>query len=277
MKRLLVTRRRELTRSVRSLVVRRLRANASGHPILANSIPKAGTHLLTSCLSLLPGITDSGLRGRGQVVDRRLETQLRMVGGGCFMPMHLTFSDERAQLLSDVGFKMVLIIRDPRDIVVSHFHYVSYRSRRHRLHAYYTSLPDDQTRLMVSITGILEPQNDPIVRLPDIDSRSRAFLTWKDHGACVVKFENLVGPHGGGTSEAQEKEICTLAEYLGVDYSEETIKHIARNVYDPQSATFRKGSTGDWKNHLTREHKEAFKQIAGQLIVDLGYEQDQEW
>ena len=61
MTKFLLTRQRELTRWIRSLLVNRLRANASGPRILANSIPKAGTHLLIRCLTLLPGITDSGL------------------------------------------------------------------------------------------------------------------------------------------------------------------------------------------------------------------------
>lgn len=277
MRRLLLTRQRELTRSVRSLLVSRLRADTAGHRILANSIPKAGTHLLTRCLSLLPGITDSGRRIRGHVVDDRLEAQLRKVGEGRFMPAHLTYSDERAQLLADLGFKMALITRDPRDIVVSHFHYVTYGSRRHRLHAYYNSLPDDHTRLMVSITGVLEPRHDTAVRLLDIDRRCRAFLTWADHGTCVVRFEDLVGLHGGGSYEAQHREIERLAEHVGVELDESAIGRIASRVYDPKSSTFRKGSTGDWKNHMTPEHRAAFKRIAGRLLVDLGYERDQEW
>ena len=193
------------------------------------------------------------------------------------MPVHLTYSDERAQLLANLGFRMALIIRDPRDIVVSHFHYVTYGSRRHRLHAYYASLSDDQTRLMVSIKGVLEPQDDPAVRLLDIDRRCRAFLTWIDHGACVVRFENLVGPHGGGSHEAQRKEIHRLAEHARVELDEQAIERIASRVYHPTSSTFRKGHTGDWKNHLTPEHKTAFKRVAGQLLIDLGYERDQEW
>ena len=277
MRRLLPTRQRELIRPVRRLLVSRLHANATGHRILANSVPKAGTHLLTRCLSLLPGITDSELRYRGHVVDERLEAQLNMVNGGCFVPVHLTYSDERARLLTGLGFKMALIIRDPRDIVVSHFHYVTYGSRRHRLHAYYTSLPDDQTRLMVSITGVLEPQSDPKVRLLDIDRRCRGFLKWEDHGACVVKFESLVGPHGGGTYGAQRVDIERLAEHVGVQLDEMDIESIASRVYDRKSSTFRKGKTGDWKNHLTPEHKEAFKRVAGDLLIDLGYERDLQW
>ena len=191
--------------------------------------------------------------------------------------MHLTYSDERARLLTHLGFKMALIIRDPRDVVVSHFHYVTYGSRRHRLHGYYTSLPDDRTRLMVSITGVLEPQNDPKIRLLDIDSRFRGFLAWEDHGACVVKFGSLVGPRGGGSYEAQRVEIERLAEHVGVQLDEMDMDRITSMVYNPKSSTFRKGKTGDWRNHLTPEHRAAFKRVAGQLLIDLGYERDLHW
>ena len=271
------TRRRESARWLRSLVVNRARANEPGPKVLANSIPKAGTHLLTRCLTLMPGITDSGLRLRGRVHDQNLEARLRRVGGGCFMPAHVYYTEQREQILSDLGFQIVLIIRDPRDIVVSHYHYVTYGSRRHQLRHYYRSLPDDAARLMTSITGIQEPPSDAGIRLPDIDSRYRSFLAWANHGACVVRFEHMVGPRGGGSDETQRVEILKIAEHLGVQLEKTDIQHIASNMFHRGSTTFRKGIIGDWKRHLTPEHRAAFKQIAGQLLVDLGYEPDQNW
>jgi hypothetical protein len=226
---------------------------------------------------LLPGITDSGLRLRGRVHDDRLESRLRQVGGGCFMPAHVFYTDHREQILSDLDFRIALIIRDPRDIAVSHYHYVTYGSRRHKLRDYYRSLPDDPARLMMSITGIQEPQSDPRIRLPDINSRYRSFLAWENHGACVVRFENMVGPRGGGSLEAQHAEILKLTEHLGVELEENDVGHIASNMFHRGSTTFRKGIIGDWKRHLTPEHEAAFKSIAGQLLVDIGYEPDQNW
>ena len=40
---------------------RRLTAPRDGQPILVNSIPKAGTHLVSSMLDRLPGISFSGM------------------------------------------------------------------------------------------------------------------------------------------------------------------------------------------------------------------------
>lgn len=40
---------------------------------------------------------------------------------------------------------------------------------------------------------------------------------------------------------------------------------------------YRKGVVGDWRNHFTPAEKETFKEIAGQTLVDLGYERDLAW
>lgn len=40
---------------------------------------------------------------------------------------------------------------------------------------------------------------------------------------------------------------------------------------------YRKGVAGDWKNHFSEEDKQVFKEIAGDLLIRLGYEQDMSW
>ena len=134
----------------------RRRADNPGTHILANSIPKSGTHLWARRLYPLPYVEDSGLRIRGRIRPETLEKRLNQVGGGCFIPLHLAFMPEREQLLADLGFTMVLIaaLYFLWDIAISHFHYVARQARMHRLRAYYNSLPDDSARLMTSIRGI---------------------------------------------------------------------------------------------------------------------------
>jgi hypothetical protein len=172
---------------------------------------------------------------------------------------------------------MVLIIRDPRDIAVSHYHYVTRQARMHQLRAYYNALPDDSARLMTSIQGIPESEWQGRTRLGDIGRRCRVFLEWADHGACLVQFERLIGPLGGGTRHAQHSEILRMAAYLGMELDAATVDSIAASVYYRKSSTFRKGIVGDWKNHMTPEHKGAFKRVAGKLLLDLGYETDNDW
>ena len=48
-------------------------------------------------------------------------------------------------------------------------------------------------------------------------------------------------------------------------------------IQPKKSHTFRSGKTGGWKQHFTDEHKKLFKEVAGDLLVKLGYEQDNSW
>ncbi len=274
---ILERRQREAVRWFHSLSVNRARASHPGPRVVANSIPKAGTHLLTRCLHLFPDIEDSGLRIRGRVRYKALKKRLNQVGGGCFIPLHLFFTPRREQLLTDLAFAMVLITRDPRDIATSHFHYVAHGARLHQLRGYYQALPDDSARLMTSIQGIPQSEWRDRVRLSDINRRCRAFLDWADRGACVVQFEKLVGPLGGGTQEEQRGEISKVARHLNLELDPATLNHIASNVYSRKTSTFRKGTIGDWANHMAPEHKTAFNEVAGQLLIDLGYEADDNW
>jgi hypothetical protein len=40
---------------------------------------------------------------------------------------------------------------------------------------------------------------------------------------------------------------------------------------------FRKGIVGDWKNYFNDHHKSRFKSVAGELLIALGYEKDDNW
>jgi len=40
---------------------------------------------------------------------------------------------------------------------------------------------------------------------------------------------------------------------------------------------YRKGVAGDWQNHFTAAHREAFDREFGELLINLGYEEDHEW
>jgi Sulfotransferase domain len=40
---------------------------------------------------------------------------------------------------------------------------------------------------------------------------------------------------------------------------------------------YRKGESGDWKEHFTNQHKDYFKEHFGTLLIELGYEKDLNW
>jgi hypothetical protein len=44
-----------------------------------------------------------------------------------------------------------------------------------------------------------------------------------------------------------------------------------------ESAFYRKGVAGDWRNVYTDEERREFSELAGDLLVQLGYERDPDW
>ena len=49
------------------------------------------------------------------------------------------------------------------------------------------------------------------------------------------------------------------------------------SINPSRSPTFRSGKTGEWRKHFTPEHKKIFKDVAGELLIRLGYEKDTDW
>jgi len=243
---------------------------------VANSVPKAGSHLLARCLVLM-GMVNSRQHAHYLHSKQHIARAFSRLKPGEFLTAHLPYSEFVKQLMEQTSARMVLIIRDPRDVVVSHFHYVTYKDPHHRLRSYYRNLPSDAERLLTSIRGIKPPPGQEHLYLPDIRQRFRGLLTWRDHGAYLVRFEDLVGPQGGGRREKQLEEITHIARHIGWPLTSSQVEEIAQRLFYTGSATFRKGTIGDWRNYFKDVHKQVFKEIAGDLLVELGYENHQDW
>jgi hypothetical protein len=44
-----------------------------------------------------------------------------------------------------------------------------------------------------------------------------------------------------------------------------------------KSHTFRSGKTGGWKSYFADGHKSLFKDVAGDVLIKLGYEENNNW
>jgi sulfotransferase 6B1 len=248
------------------------------HRIVANSIPKAGTHLLRKCLHLFPGLVDAGVHLDISLQTSKIYNLLENMPDGGVATAHLLYQKEYADILKKLTYKTILIIRDPRDIVVSFVHHVM-NTDQHYLNRYFHSLPDDEARIMASIVGVKEKiVSWEDVALRDIGDLCYAFMEWSSEEiTCLVHFERLVGPLGGGDRSLQIREIIRIAHHLGINLSATDIASISDGVFDVASPTFRKGIIGDWHNQFTSAHKQAFKDVAGQLLIDLGYVSNFDW
>ena len=266
--------------------------------VFLNGPPKTGTHLLSDCLSLMPKMMFSGRHFAlpdffarssqagsptsapseyAALNSSRLRTFLAKCPQGMFVTAHARFHPDLQVLLRDLQLRHVLLIRDPRDVVVSHAFFVKHMSL-HPQHTYFMDvLTTDAERIMASIRGFgpAMADNDSFISIPDIFAK---FSRWLDDpSVLIVRFEDLVGVQGGGESKTQLENITAIAHFIDRPLSQTQVKDIAQRMYGKGGLTFRKGQTGDWRNHFTAAHKQAFKEVAGDLLIRFGYETDMRW
>lgn len=275
--------RRTLRRSEQMLRYRR--STLQGIPVLfANSFPKSGTHLLTQVLQGFPKIgpaVDSGLpailtfdgpTGEPRPLDQILEDLDRLRPADIAYG-HLHALPEVIDCLCRPGFAPFFILRDPRDVVVSHVHYVTEMEPHHVHHAYYHDvLSDFDARLRTSILGLPELE----VPFPDINARFEPYLNWLSRPeVLVIHFEDFI--------IHRQETLARVLEHAvqrGFPLSlpkDEAIRILAESIDPQRSPTFRSGKMGGWRQRFTDEHKRLFKQVAGDLLIRLGYEQNHDW
>jgi len=252
--------------------------------IFSNSFPKSGTNLMRQVFSAwkhLGGYIDwsreviptfENETGR-QRPDSEILLDLQRMQPGEVWSGHLFHTKALAERLLRADIVNYFIYRDPRDVVVSHAFYVTNMAAEHVHHDYYRNvLATDEDRIRTSILGL--PEID--VDFPDITERYRPYLGWvRCEDVLSVKFEDLI--------ENRDHTLRTILQHYlnsagNLGHTEEKwLERIDTSIRPSKSPTYREGKTGGWRNHFTEEHKTLFKEKAGALLVELGYETDQDW
>ncbi len=179
---------------------------------------------------------------------------------------HVQHSGAFAALLEESDFRVLHVVRDPRDVAVSHAHYMLARPR-HPFHRFYQELGDWESRLAFSITGGWVPGAGYLVSLAE---RYRLMEAWRTHpGALTLRFEDLVGERGGGTRAAQLEALGRLVELSGAGDRDPAA--IAEEIFGG-SSTFRKGKIGGWRDSFAELHHDLLARQGESLLPGWGYE-----
>lgn len=256
-------------------------------PVIANGLPKAGTNLLVKALvgiadlrrsrwaitqQILMGLDHGrtlpvGVDHPREVSVAEFRRRARLVAPGCVVSAHLPDSEAAREVLGALSYRMTVIVRDPRDVAVSLARYVT-SLPTHPLHQRFTAA-DPAQRLRWAIEGM--PGG-----LDDLATRMRRITEWSSWQAVVVRFEDLIGPAGGGDADRQADSLRRLARHVGVEVTAGKAAKVGHDLFGG-TRTFRSGRIGGWREHLGTEHVTAIKQILGDLLVELGYERDDSW
>jgi len=225
------------------------------------SVARSGTHMVMKLLNMMGLKEFKCYNGKIHVFSKLPEEGFYMFGD------HVILNKEYLREIE--GKKIIFITRDPRDIVVaSHFATMKDKSQG--------VLPIKDKTTEERITAFIEGTSVLMGGLANIDHEFRSKLPWRNHeGVYPTTFEKIVG-----SRESREQEIKNIAKHLDLKLTDKILKDCVDNLVGSNelySGQFRKGIIGDWKNYFTDDHKKLFKEVAGQLLIQEGYEKDLEW
>ena len=261
------------------------RLSLHGAPVLfANSFPKSGTHLLTQVLegftrigpavvSGLPAVvTYEGDTGRARQLEEILSDLRRFLPGDVAYG-HLHAQPEIVSFLCQQGMAAFFILRDPRDVVVSHVHYITKMAPHHIHHRYYAQeLKTFDERLTASILGIPSEK----IPFPNIRQRFEPYLGWLNQPEVLtLQYEEFIL-----RQEITLVKVLNHALERGFPLSLEypmALKALAESIAPQRSPTFRSGKIGGWRQAFKEEHIRLFKETTGDLLLQMGYEIDEKW
>lgn len=246
--------------------------------IFIAGLPKSGTTWLETQLVRVPGYNlrptydPRGVARDHDVSDENFDWLPRR--SYSLLKLHTRYSDENYRVICRHVTKFAVTIRDLRDMCVSnYFHVLS--EPAHPNHALYTKLSrEDGLMHRINVTG---EEYVPWVRDWLTCARSnpeRIFL---------LKYEDLNSdPYRAFQAVFEffhlpiDKRLLSELERSKLA-NEKDLREELRSGGLRTRSTARKGIVGDWRNHFTDAHKARFKQLAGDLLIEAGYERDLNW
>lgn len=248
--------------------------------VIANSLPKSGTHLIGRVLELVgieemhKGLTGALIRPtsknplknarlnairspnggeesyaidlddlNNRIKKRYLDEYLGTVDEGQFVTAHVPYSHKLDCYLNELGFRMIYIVRDPRDVLVSLYHY-----HLKDFKPYFKLLKPLSKE--DGINRVYEGLEKKGARLSPLAHRVRNSIGWfSSPNVLAIRFEDLIGEKGGGSNEVQFKTIQSVLDFLSIE-KPGLAKEIQDKVFDTGSQTFNKGKMRQYPETL---------------------------
>ena len=250
--------------------------------VLGNAMPKSGSHLIYQVVQGLgqigpfvnPGFPPVNRdEQNNKLPPESVLKNLERMRSGDIAYGYIHTCEPFISLLSAPGRACVFVYRDPRDTIVSHVFYATQMHAGHGMHQYYNqTLHTMEERINAAILGVEEPGAE----LSSIRHKYDDYLGWLvQPGILALRFEDLI--------LEQPQALGRILDFLQRRGFQSTVERsravelLAQAIAPKKSGTFRKGKPGSWREHFTEANKTLFKETTGDLLVRLGYEQDDAW
>ncbi len=188
--------------------------------------------------------------------------------------------DEFRLMPKPKSWKAFFVMRDPRDIALSWYFSTKYS---HRLINDYIRRERGKLAKMSEEEGILYSVEKVAKEHYELYFSMKSWNTEgkKDENILICRYEDLIG-------QDQIDVFKNILRHCKIEINDNELKDLLKK-YSFERITgrkqgdedvkhhLRKGIAGDWINYYSDKNKSVFKEAAGQLLIDLGYEKDFDW
>jgi len=195
-------------------------------------------------------------------------------------PLYIIYDDFLAMLKADNNYKAFWVMRDPRDLIISRYFSQKYshiilnpHQKKEREFLNDVSIEEGLRYFIEAIPSRHQPLYFSMIN----------WLKSTDNPAVIIcKYEDLIG-------NDQLNSFKVIFRHCGIDISDSELAKLLKNHSfehlakgrkqgtENQLSHYRKGIVGDWKNYFTNDNKKLFKRLAGQMLIDLRYERNNNW
>ncbi len=242
----------------------------AGNLFYFTGVPKCGTHLLEKVVYYLDGMSFTH---------------------GKLFPHPDNFKREISTFKKNSSTKYVIIIRDPRDALLSAQEFANEESvsvGKFQPWDYWwkpvENNPDfhllsqcEQVSEMVKMK-----RSNLIIGSEKIYSGFEVALAARDFpNVLIVRYEDLIGSEGFGNNEVQYNTLKEIAEFVGLPLENANLAF--HNSWGPLNQhgfkTFRHGVMGRWKKQFNKKLIQDFKSHGrwNEFLLAFGYEKDSDW
>lgn len=254
--------------------------------IIICGYPKSGNTWLTRLTAEVVGCPVAGYWCEPFNQDECIEGTDRESEFECYKAHHsIEQLDHTLALYGNGTEKVIYVVRDPRDVVISASYYFRLRPRYVKLYQLMSLHPIGR-RLYSRLFHTKKHQIDRLTKGLLRGTKDGFWLTvpWEEHvrgylesDVMIVKYSDLKRD-----TLSEVKRIC---EHLGIERSEEDLKQAIHNQSFEnkkkallasnelkKASSLRKGKNGDWKEALGHKNVAAIEHKIGGFIKELGYE-----
>lgn len=233
-----------------------------GPRVLINSIPKSGTNLIEEVLHYFPFM-------RGKVQRTLLPSmnegstyrKAANIKNGQCIPAHLHFSERLLENLKTNDVKVIFIVRDLRDSLLSHINYLEKIDINHphaRLFDECANL-DDKLEIYLNGTNEFQAWNDFV----------RQYRGWMlpSPNVLVVRFEDLINLKSNPTRSAHI--IAEIAAFLKI--KNVNPEYILSRMINEKGLTYNAPGINKWKKSFSENQIKLINRSLSEELKFFGY------